>query len=356
MVIQMSQPKTYHAGQGAPEKTVTGNDIQFVTQPNANGLEGYVIGKTTISVVSQFILDTIKTNGGLGIAPFDRLNGIKGIGTNSSPIRINSEYLKNKWVAAQGTHVSQVGDLNMTTLPIVAGSGFAINITTNIFVLLGGISATIVPQTLNIGSYYGGSLSNTTLYLYLEVINNQLAITISNSVRSDTFNLAYTGTITTNGTGIASITAKPFTRINNYRLSDTIMGGALPVSTGSPNQVQFTTWGGQGTIAPVNAGIDTTQYTGSTTFNRTDNTVTIDRDGQFFIKNKALAIEQLDHFYQVAISAGVNGAMGYLNGNAIWKGKGSSNAIVERDNLLLEGWNTVHIEWGSITIRGPFLK
>lgn len=106
----------------------------------------------------------------------------------------------------------------------------------------------------------------------------------------------------------------------------------------------------------VYAGIDPIKKQGSVTFDAATQKTMILMDGSFYVKNLDLALQHLGRYYHTKSSGGTKGAQGYLNGNNIWKGKGTSYAVWDYSNYLRNGWNTVHMEWGDLHLQGPFLK
>ena len=104
----------------------------------------------------------------------------------------------------------------------------------------------------------------------------------------------------------------------------------------------------------LKAGIDTTQYKGTISFDAAQQVVHVS-NGSFFIVDLKSAIALLGDYLQIEIAGGVNGNRGYLNGREIWKGKGTSYNVYNRNDLLREGWNDVQMNVGYIKIKGPFL-
>ena len=74
------------------------------------------------------------------------------------------------------------------------------------------------------------------------------------------------------------------------------------------------------------------------------------------MKDKAAAVKEFNGFIAVKTSGGVNGARGYLNGHAIWKGKGTSWNRWDASPYIVEGWNVVHMEWGDLWIEARLFK
>lgn len=107
-------------------------------------------------------------------------------------------------------------------------------------------------------------------------------------------------------------------------------------------------------ISKLKAGIDTTQFSGTVTFNHEKQEVRI-QNGRIFIVDLATAIAVLGNYLQIEIGGYRNGNTGFINGNRIWKGKGMSYNVYNRNNLLREGWNDIVMNVGHIVLKGPFL-
>jgi hypothetical protein len=107
-------------------------------------------------------------------------------------------------------------------------------------------------------------------------------------------------------------------------------------------------------ISKLKAGIDTTQFSGTVTFNHAKQEVRI-KNGRIFIVDLASAIAMLGNYMQIEIAGYAYSNLGYINGRNIWKGNGTSYNVYNRNDLLREGWNDVQMGVGYIKIKGPFL-
>lgn len=107
-------------------------------------------------------------------------------------------------------------------------------------------------------------------------------------------------------------------------------------------------------ISKLKAGIDTTQFSGTVTFNHAKQEVRIE-NGRIFIVDLASAIAMLGNYMQIEIAGGRDGNTGFINGTRIWKGKGTSYNVYNRNDLLREGWNDIVMNVGYVVIKGPFL-
>lgn len=134
---------------------------------------------------------------------------------------------------------------------------------------------------------------------------------------------------------------------NNYlipiiRINDKESGGAIL----NIPQLEY--------ITKLKAGIDTTQFSGTVTFNHEKQEVRI-QNGRIFIVDLATAIAVLGNYLQIEAAGYRNGNTGFINGNRIWKGKGTSYNVYNRNSLLREGWNDIVMNVGHIVLKGPFL-
>lgn len=347
--------KTYHSAQGAKVHALTGTDLMVIAQPDSSALEGYRTVNTTVSLATDAVLSAIRNTPNNGLINIDTSRGIIGDGSISNPIQVDLEYFRRRWAFNQYTNISQVGNVSSLTLPIVKDTGFVFKIGSDIPVYLGGVNGALPAQSINLRTYFT-VVANSTFYLYVQTVAGKIGYKLSTIAQPERYDLTYVATILTNATAVNTITAKPFMRLGNYRLSETMQGSSIPVSAGNPIDVAYPSWGGQGTITPIRAGIDPTKWTGKVSFDTTVPYVYILQDGQFWIQNKEAAVSLLGGFYITKASGGVKGAMGYLNGVAIWKGKGTVYPITPCNNIVREGWNTVHMEWGDLRIQGPMLK
>lgn len=351
----MASKKTFHSAQGELLHPVRGDDIIVLAQSDTTALEGYRTVSASLADFATGVTNKIKNDGIDGIINIAPFSGIIGDGTIAAPMAVDAKEFNKNWVVGAYTYISQVGNQSVAILPIIKDTGYNIRISSDISVFLAGLNLTLPAQTINLANHITNPESKTIL-MYLTVVDSALKILLTTQFRSERFDSTYVGTIVTGVGVVNTITAKPFMRVGNYRLSEVPQGAAIPVTANSPAVTEYPSWGGTGTLKPINAGIDTTKWTGNTTFNKSTQTVRVVQDGQFYIKDLKLAIDFLGSYFQVYASGGVKGAQGYLNGVEIWKGKGNTSNVVNRNGLLREGWNTVHMEWGELQIRGPFLK
>jgi len=109
-------------------------------------------------------------------------------------------------------------------------------------------------------------------------------------------------------------------------------------------------------ISKLKAGIDTTQFSGTVTFNHAKQEVRIE-NGRIFIVDLASAIAMLGDYLQIELDgAGYNYPdRGYINGRGVMAGRGTKYNVYNINDLLREGWNDVQMGAGYIKIKGPFL-
>lgn len=227
-------------------------------------------------------------------------------------------------------------------------AGFAMTVSADIPVYVRGALKYIRTQILDLRDTKADARWST-FYLTAAVSSSddaELIVTLNPPV--DTENYIYLGKIVTNETEITEMILEPVTRWENKRTSTDPVGSSIIVSTGFP--------GAPGEITAISAGIDPTRYQGDATFDTAAKTVTIQNSGSFYIQDKALAMERFGDFEQIYISVGVDKGRCWINGVEVWKGKGQSSLVINRNDLLRDGWNTVAINAGVLTIRGPFLN
>lgn len=355
MVTIMAGKKTFHSAQGDKLHTVRSDDILVLAQSDTSALEGFRTISAPMIDASRGVTNQIKTEGGAGLIITDPTQGISGDGKEATPIAVDSDYFKKNWVTNQFVNVTQIGNQTQQILPIVKGTGYNLTFSSDITVYLGGLNLMFKAQTVDVRSFVS-SPDGRTLYMYFTLVDNQLRLLITATPRAERYDSTYIGTLVMGVGSISTVTAKPFMRLGNYRLSDVKQGSAIPVSSGNPWAADYPVWGGQGTLSPINAGIDTTRYTNKPIFDLVASTTTITYGCEFFIKDLNLAVELLGGYTAIVTWGGRNGNTGFINGTRIWKGKGTSYNAYKIDHLLREGWNSINMNVGGITFKGPFLK
>lgn len=250
--------------------------------------------------------------------------------------------------------LTERGAVDSTRSVIFLGSarpaaGFNLTVSSPITVYVRGTTKTLPIQTFDLRTVKPDARNSVFhIAIYAPANSTTALLDISLTPQVDTADRIYLGRIVTSDTEITEMTLEPVTRWESKRTSLEAVGSAILVTPGFPGESED--------IAAISAGIDPTKWTGNVRFDKSAEIVYITQDGTFFIQDKELAISRYGSYFQIYISGGTNGARGYLNGTEIWKGKGQSSNVVNRDALVREGWNTVHVVWGDLHIRGPFLK
>ncbi len=350
----MAYKLTYYALQGNKLSAPNDNDKLVIAQPDTTGLNGYRTVTANLSSVAQTIFEAIKNTGGL---VYSDGNGLIGDGTLANPIRVNMDYLNKKWVAGSVANISQVGELNGGQLPISAISDWVIRVSSPIRCFLAGLNLTYQPQDIDVRTLAATNIDGY-IYLYFRVILGELRIIGRNSPIADQYGTAYFGRVRISVAvgGINEVVTGSFVRIGTYRISTTSCGGAIPATALSPFDVAYTWWGGSGSMYLVNAGLRTSWRRDGASWDSTLKQMIITNYGQFYIQDLQLAMDNLGNFRQVFVSSSTAGGHCYINGQKVFDGPGSSSTPVEINAYLVEGWNTVKCEWGSMRIAGPVYK
>lgn len=346
----MAVQRTYYGTQGEKFYTPIDTDKIVLAQTDPTGLKGYRTVTSTIDVVAQTVFDIIKSQGGL-------INGdgesIIGLGTVADPIRVNLDYLKNKWVLGSIANISQIGDINDFILPVTAISAWVLRFGA-IPVFLAGRNVTFPAQDVDVRTLASTS-NDGYIYLYFRIVLGELRLIGRNAPIADQYGTAYIGRVRVSlaAGGINDVVCNSFIRIGTYRISQTPQGGAIPATTGAPFDVTYTWWGGEGSMRIIRAGIRTNYVEDGAFWNSSTREMIINTYGQFYIQNKQLAIDSLGDFKHVFVENTISQARCYINGNLVFSGPGSSTTPVNINNYLNEGWNVVKCEWGSMRIKGP---
>lgn len=355
MVIVMAGKKTFHSAQGDKLHPLRTDDIIVLAQTDSSALEGYRTVSSSLADAAKGVTNQIKIEGRAGIIVTDPTQGIIGDGRAATPIEVDSEYFNKNWVVNQYVNVTQVGNQTSQILPIIKGNGFNIIVGSDISVYLGGLNLTFLTQTINLEDYVTAP-HYLTLYMYFTLSDSVLKMLITRDPRAERYDSTYIGTIKCGNAVIDSITTKPFMRVGNYRLSETIQGSAIPVTSGSPWGEEFTSWGGAGTLRSVNAGIDMARSSGAIIYDPANEYTIVNGYAEVYIHDLQNAIDILGG-YRSTLVFGTQGyrSMFTLNGQLIW---GSMNHVTTMKNIssrLREGINIFNFEGGDIKFFGPYL-
>ena len=111
--------------------------------------------------------------------------------------------------------------------------------------LMNGRYYTLPPATFNLTTVTADP-SNKTFYVYVVVTGTAGATTgeyqLSLTERAESNVQMFVGTIVTGATKIASVNVAKVTRVDLFRLSQSPVGSAIPVSTGTPTATSPLTW------------------------------------------------------------------------------------------------------------------
>lgn len=355
MVIVMAGKKTFHSAQGDKLHPLRTDDLIVLAQTDSSALEGYRTASSSLAEAAKGVTNQIKAEGSAGLITFNFQQGIKGNGQSATPIEVDGEYFNKNWVVNQYVNVTQVGNQSSQILPISKGTGYLLTVGSDIAVYLGGLNLTFPAQTINIRDHVS-SPDSQTLYMYFTLTDSTLKILITRTTRAERYDSTYIGTIQMGVGVINTVTTKPFMRLGNYRLSETMQGSAIPVTSNSPWITEYPTWGGEGTLTPISAGIDISKSNGNVNFDPIKQTVGINGSANIFIKDLSLAISLLGGYTATVTWGGRDGNTGFINGHRIWKGKGTSYNVYKIDQYLREGENQFVMNVGGIQFNGPFLK
>lgn len=119
--------------------------------------------------------------------------------------------------------------------------GWLVYFTDNVPVLLNGVSFTVAPTTIDLSSIKSDP-SNTTFYVYVQVVAGVCSYLITPTQQAESPTMMYLGTVITGASGITSINVKKVTRLDNYRLSTAKQGSSISVSPGTPDTAQHLNW------------------------------------------------------------------------------------------------------------------
>lgn len=125
--------------------------------------------------------------------------------------------------------LSQFGSLSSTALA-VAYSGMGIVFTGTTPVMIMGKSYSLPAQTLTLAA----DQLNKTLRVYILIVNDLPTLITSETWLSENTARLYIGSVTLNASQIINGTIGKFCKLDNFRLSTTAVGAAIPSSTGLP--------------------------------------------------------------------------------------------------------------------------
>lgn len=170
---------------------------------------------------------------------------IDGIAFDTNGNVIIDSYTKDEFnTIVSVIPLSHFGDFTNTALPIT-GSGYVVNFSSTIPVLLSGKSFTMPIQTVNLTTIKTNPAS-TTFNLYIKMSQGIAQYFITEAVIAESgtsaYNTFWVGTIITNTTQIASVNLIKRSRLDVFGASATAAGSSFPVSTGFPSGTGTISW------------------------------------------------------------------------------------------------------------------
>lgn len=133
------------------------------------------------------------------------------------------------------------GILPISTFGKPDGSGIPVTVTVNgnscVVSFAAGIPAIMAGQAFALPAQALNFPSPVTMNVYLQLVGGVPSYTYSAVGQPETPTLMYLGTVATNGSGqVVENTIGHVVRLDNYRVSSTSAGSAIPVSGGTPDQ------------------------------------------------------------------------------------------------------------------------
>lgn len=119
--------------------------------------------------------------------------------------------------------------------------GYSVYFTDETPIFMMGNPYTLAPYTVDLKTIKTDP-SNSTFYVYIQLLNNTPQYTISLTELPETFDTMFIGTIVTNMTQIESIAVDKVYRVDNIRISTRPAGSAIPVAVGHPIDEAKLSW------------------------------------------------------------------------------------------------------------------
>ena len=229
-----------HSQQGGLIRAVSDDDLMIIDQPD-NTPSGWRTKATLMKNFSNVVFTEIKANEARNILIISP-NTMVGDGSVNSPFNINSNWVLNNYVNANLINVSQIGNLRQANLPM-SGNGSNITISDNIPYFFVGKNGVITPRTINLKDWFSSLAGSNRYYLYLTLSAGTVSFEVLNQTAAERVDYTLIATISTSGESITAVDARPFTRLDKYRLSATRRGSAIPYSGSHPSNYDFTNWG-----------------------------------------------------------------------------------------------------------------
>lgn len=108
-------------------------------------------------------------------------------------------------------------------------------------IIINGRYFNMIPITKNLAEITGDP-SFKTFYVYAKYINGTAQYDITLNKQTESATVMYLGFVTTGVTSVTGITIDKVTRVNNYRLSASAKGSAIPVTDGLPSSPAHLGW------------------------------------------------------------------------------------------------------------------
>jgi hypothetical protein len=170
------------------------------------------------------------------------INGTNFSSTGS--ITINSYTTDEFYSIISTLPLSRFGDYTSTPLPVTS-TGFVVNFTDKIPVLLSGNAFIMQAQTINLTTIKANP-ANSLFYVYVNMVQGIAQYLITETVIAESgtsaYNTFWIGRIATNATQISSISLIKRSRLDVYSPSINAAGSSFPVSTGNPSSTGTITW------------------------------------------------------------------------------------------------------------------
>lgn len=138
--------------------------------------------------------------------------------------------------------VTRVGTVDETPLPMRLVDGPAVEISTDIPVLLSGRFFMLAAGTYSLVPVLTGNTTTITVNVYVTLTNAIATLEFSKTSLPETTVRVFVGTINASNTSATAISVSKVSRLDVYRPSLTQQGSAFPVSPGLPNNISQTNW------------------------------------------------------------------------------------------------------------------
>ena len=128
--------------------------------------------------------------------------------------------------------ISQFGQSSSASIPVTS-SGFTLSFTTQLTFILWGTHY-LLPVTNKLITDDVADPANKTLYVYAAINAGVAYYKVTEAYQIDSVAQMLIGTIICNASAIVTINIAKVIKLDNFRMSDVPIGGAIPSSTGLP--------------------------------------------------------------------------------------------------------------------------